>query len=85
MMGSVEEVDTNFDVVGWGEFLRVRVSLDFTKPLSRGRFLKLQGKFVWVDFQYERLPRYYFNCGIISHGKEGCLKKGVPRIQGGEA
>jgi hypothetical protein len=34
-MGSVEEVDTNFDGVGWGEFLRVRVSLDLTIETSQ--------------------------------------------------
>lgn len=81
-MGSVEEVDTDVDVVGLGEFLRIRITLDLTKPLSRGRFLKLQGRFVWVDFQYERLPWYCFNCGIISHGKDGCLKRGATRNQG---
>lgn len=83
-MGLVEEVDTDIDGVGWGEFLRVRIQLDLTKPLSRGRFLNLQGKSVCVDFQYERLPRYCFNCGIINHRKAGCLKRSTTRSQGGE-
>lgn len=83
-MGSVDEMDTDIDDVGWGEFLRVRILLDLTKPLSRGRFLKLQGKSIWVDFQYERLPRYCFHCGIINHGKEGCSKREATHSQGGE-
>ncbi|XP_059436686.1 uncharacterized protein LOC132169716 [Corylus avellana] len=83
-MGFFEEVDIDIDGVGWGEFLCVRIQLDLTKPLSRGRFLKLQGKSVWVDFQYERFPRYCFNCGIINHGKAGCLKRSTARSQGGE-
>jgi hypothetical protein len=30
--------------VGWGEFLRVQILLDVTKPLSRGRMITLKQK-----------------------------------------
>lgn len=72
-VGLVEEVDTDDEGIGWGKFLRVRVKLDLSKPLSRGRILKLEEKTIWVAFQYERLPRYCFNCGTIIHGIAGCL------------
>ena len=40
-----------------GSFLRVRVSVDVTRPLSRGRMVSVeQGKENWVSFKYERLP-----------------------------
>jgi hypothetical protein len=39
-VGEVEEVDVLEEGVEWGEFLRVRVVLDLTKPLARGRILK---------------------------------------------
>ncbi|XP_059431534.1 uncharacterized protein LOC132165041 [Corylus avellana] len=72
-MGTVEEVDTDEEGVGWGVFLRVRIKIDLSKPLSRGRKLRIQGKLEWISFQYERLPRFCYHCGIIRHGSVGCL------------
>lgn len=37
-VGHVEEVETDEDKIGWGEYLRVRIRLDLSKPLARGRF-----------------------------------------------
>lgn len=28
---------------------------------------------MWISFLYERLPSFYFKCGIIKHGVNGCL------------
>lgn len=81
-VGEVEEVETAEDGVGWGEFLRVRIKLDVTKPLSRGRILKLQGKSLWTAFQYEKIPKFCFNCGVIKHGTEGCANGRVRRFSG---
>ncbi|XP_059436749.1 uncharacterized protein LOC132169801 [Corylus avellana] len=39
-VGSVEEVDTDEQDIGWGEYLRVKIRIDLKKPLSRGRILK---------------------------------------------
>jgi hypothetical protein len=41
----------------------------------------VHGVSMWVDFQYERLPRFCFNCGVVKHGVSGCMKK----AQGGGA
>jgi hypothetical protein len=35
-MGHVEEVDVDDGGMGWGESLRVKVTLDLQKPLMRG-------------------------------------------------
>lgn len=72
----VEEVDTNADGVGWGEYLSVKISIDLSKPLSKGRMLKLQGESTWIAFQYERLPKYCFQWGVIRHGRGG-TRRGV--------
>lgn len=42
-VGLVEEVDTNEEGVGWGEYMRVRIRIDLSKPLARGRVLHLNG------------------------------------------
>jgi hypothetical protein len=43
-VGLVEEVDKDGEEIGKGKFLRVRVIIDLSKPLSRGRILNLEGK-----------------------------------------
>ena len=62
-IGPVEEVDTDEEGLGWGNYLRVRVQLDLTKPIPRGWRINLLGNSVWVPFQYERLPHLCFLCG----------------------
>ena len=50
----IRKSDTKVD---GGGLMRVKVSLDITRPLSRGRMVSLgQGKEQWVSFKYERLP-----------------------------
>lgn len=34
-IGRVEEVDLEYGEIKWGEFMRVRITLDITKPLIR--------------------------------------------------
>jgi hypothetical protein len=72
-VGLVEEVDVSDGEAGWGEFLQVRVMVDVTKPLARGRMLHVKGQSLWIDFKYERLPRFCFHCGVIRHGNGGCV------------
>jgi hypothetical protein len=80
MLGTVEEVDADEDGVGWGESLIVRIKIDVTKPLARGRMFKLLGKQVLVAFQYEKLPKYCFDYGKIWHGEGGCTAKGPFKV-----
>lgn len=43
-VGRVEDVDVDDDEPGWGEYLRVKIELDLSKPLARGRKLYVQNK-----------------------------------------
>jgi hypothetical protein len=43
-LGTVEEIDVEGNRVGWGRCLRLRVFIDITKPLDRGRALIVNGK-----------------------------------------
>jgi hypothetical protein len=45
-LGRLEEVDLAGDGAGWGRCLRIRVEIDLTKPLERGRALKLERKII---------------------------------------
>ena len=72
LIGVLEDVGIAGDGVGWGRCLRLRVTIDITKPLDRGRALELNGKTTWVEFRYEKLPLFCFSCGRIVHGEKGC-------------
>lgn len=53
--------------------LRVWVSMDVSKPLSRGRKLWDNGVVVgWVTFRYERLPNFCYWCGSLLHKDREC-------------
>ncbi|PQQ10307.1 uncharacterized protein Pyn_17609 [Prunus yedoensis var. nudiflora] len=56
-----------------GRFLRIRVCLDVSKPLWRGKKLTLpSGNTEFVDFRYERLPEFCFCCGRVGHVFKEC-------------
>jgi hypothetical protein len=84
-IGKVEEVDVSGEGTGRGSSLRIKVHIDITMPLDRGRALWLNGKMVWVNFRYEKLPHFCFNCGRIFHNKEQCGDNKSPRQRGKEA
>ncbi len=84
-MGLVEEVETEEDGIGWGEYLRVRIHLNISNTLVRGRVLKINGEATWIAFQYERLPNFYFQCGVIRHSAGGCLWRKTRVIPGEES
>jgi hypothetical protein len=75
-VGLVEEVDVQEEAAGWGEYLRVKVSIELSKPLARGRMLHIPGRSIWVAFKYEKLPKFCYTCGLIYHGKQGCSSQG---------
>jgi hypothetical protein len=50
-VGVVEDVDVLDDGVGWGEYLRVKIHIDISKPLTRGRIIKIQDKEMWIAFK----------------------------------
>jgi hypothetical protein len=49
-VGEVEEVDTNELGIGWGEYVRVRIKINITKPLARGQLLKMKDRSYWIRF-----------------------------------
>jgi hypothetical protein len=79
-LGVVEDIDVTGDGVGWGRSLRIRVSIDITKPLERGRAIVLNGKSIWISLKYEKLPQFCYHCGRIYHADKACPNKSSFRI-----
>ena len=69
-----------------GDFLRVRVEVDVSKPLCKGRQVVLDDdEEVWVSFSYEKLPNFCYWCGMACHDNKDCdiwlLRKGLLSIK----
>ncbi|KAL5768196.1 hypothetical protein ACOSQ2_014979 [Xanthoceras sorbifolium] len=60
-----------------GKFLRVKVRTDVTIPLKRGLRVWISEfeTMVTVLFRYERLPHFYFACGLLGHSFQECSDK----------
>lgn len=53
--------------------MRIRVTLDVTKPLLRKRKLNISlQELVWVNFKCECMLDFCFYCGVIGHGHKEC-------------
>jgi len=60
------------ELVG-GDFLRVHVEIDVSKPLCRGQRVALEDKEeIWISFKYEKLPNFCYWCDLISHDRKDC-------------
>ncbi|KAL0444637.1 UNVERIFIED_CONTAM: hypothetical protein Slati_2186400 [Sesamum latifolium] len=57
----------------WGTSMRIRMSLDITKPLRRVLKLKTtMGDELLVPFTYEKLPNLCYLCGRLGHLSKAC-------------
>ncbi|KAL8485033.1 hypothetical protein ACS0TY_027364 [Phlomoides rotata] len=53
--------------------IRVKVKINFQKPLKRGIQLEIRDKKpVWVEFKYERLPSFRYVYGMLGHMRREC-------------
>lgn len=68
----VESCPSNFTGV-WREYLRVRVTIDLTKPLKRRMKIRKTGNdWFWIIFKYENVPTFCFICGMLGHADKFC-------------
>ena len=59
-IGTVIPSEHAKEMVG-GDFLRVKVEIDISKPLFRGRKIAINAdEFIWVAFNYEKLPNFCY-------------------------
>nr|POE95537.1 uncharacterized protein CFP56_01578 [Quercus suber] len=74
-LGLVMDLDVPESGVQWGKFLRVRVHIDAMKCLECGKKVTIEGgESRWVSFKYERLPNFYYRCGLLNHALKDCTE-----------
>nr|POE86154.1 uncharacterized protein CFP56_07261 [Quercus suber] len=72
-IGKFIEVDQQARQSDQVKFMRIRVELQLDKPLRRGgKVASLEGDKFWVNFKYERLPTFCFQCGNLGHDEKHC-------------
>ncbi|XP_050281590.1 uncharacterized protein LOC126722475 [Quercus robur] len=72
-IGMVVQVADPEDDGAGGEFLRVRITMDISKPLPRCSRLRSGGRQLGlVGLKYERLPNFCYWCGRVTHGERDC-------------
>ncbi len=61
------------DEASWGDFVRVHVSVNISRPFCRGRKVGLGGeKEVLISFRYEKLANFCYWCGLVTHSDKDC-------------
>ncbi|XP_075640627.1 uncharacterized protein At4g02000-like [Castanea sativa] len=72
-LGEVLEVDVPESRVQWAKCLRVKIWIDVTRRLVRGKMVTIEGgESRWINFKYEWLPNFCYNCGMLSHALRDC-------------
>lgn len=67
MLGKVLDVDIEVDDTGWGRHLQIKVEINLSKTLSRGRSNIIRGEKLWIAVKYEKIMQFHFACGKILH------------------
>ncbi|MBA0585917.1 hypothetical protein Gorai_016678 [Gossypium raimondii] len=72
-LGELVAIDWKDHNGGWTEFIRLKVKINVLKPL-RGvvKLLDREGTKVTGVINYERLPDFYYGCGLIGHSSKTC-------------
>ena len=73
VIGEVQPGFTEWDSQDGSSFMHIRVCVDTSKPLCRGRKICLEdGSVSWVRFKYECLPNLCYWCGLMTHADKDC-------------
>ncbi|KAH7845606.1 hypothetical protein Vadar_004013 [Vaccinium darrowii] len=74
--GDVQEVEVAQLSGKQGRCVQVKVELDITKALPRGKkAMMLNWEPFWVSFRYEKLPIFCHYCGVVGHDDKVCMEK----------
>ncbi|KAF4356274.1 hypothetical protein F8388_000721 [Cannabis sativa] len=57
----------------WSKALKVLIRLNVNQPLFAGCYFGLEsGSQRWIQFKYEKMGIFCYNCGVMGHQRRGC-------------
>jgi hypothetical protein len=77
LMGEVENSEV-YEYPGKKIIIKIKVAINVHKPIQSGIHVgnPTDGT-CWVDFRYEKLPQFCFNCGLIGHAANLCRNQAL--------
>jgi hypothetical protein len=82
-LGTVDE-STFYDFPDKARIIKTKVQIDVTQPIRPGIYIgNTKDGIKWVDFRYENLPLFCFQCGHIGHGENHCNSTEPAMEEGG--
>ena len=70
-LGKVEYVEESARGDCHGRCIRVRININITQPLCKGRLVNMGGpKPQWISFKYEFMPIFCYWCGVMNHDEK---------------
>jgi hypothetical protein len=71
-LGKVEDAAI-YDYPQKARIVKVKVCINIEEPIRPGIFIgNPKDGINWVDFRYENLPMFCFNCGLVGHNEDKC-------------
>jgi hypothetical protein len=71
-IGQVEE-SAIYEYPNNAKIIKVKVEFNITNPILAGMYIgNINDDMNWVDFRYENLPLFCFQCGLIGHSFDNC-------------
>jgi hypothetical protein len=82
-LGKVEDAAI-YDYPQKARIIKIKVCINITEPIKPGMFIgNTNDGIKWVDFRYENLPMFCFNCGLVGHNEDKCDYPVQPIPEGG--
>jgi hypothetical protein len=71
-LGKVEDAAI-YDYPQKARIVKIRVCINSAEPIRAGMYIgNTRDGINWVDFRYENLPMFCFNCGLVGHNEDKC-------------
>lgn len=71
-IGQVEE-SAIYEYPNNAKIIKVKVQFNISNPILAGMYIEnVNDDINWVDFRFENLPLFCFQCGLIGHSFENC-------------